>query len=97
MVDQYGGARYGNAKDDGVAAYQALFGDGSSGFAALLGGWRSSKWQLQRPRYRTATTGRVRRTSSDNAWYYNFNDGKLWRNGSLKTDGRSVRCIQPAR
>ncbi len=43
MVDQYGGARNGGAKDNGNGAFKALFGGGSSGFAAKLGGWRLSE------------------------------------------------------
>ena len=64
MVDQHGGAKYGNTKDVGKAAYNALIQNGSSGFAALLGGWRSSDWQLRQPRYVRPTTGRVRRDGS---------------------------------
>ena len=41
MAKEYGGADD-DARDVGKAAYQALFGDGSSGFAALLGGKRFS-------------------------------------------------------
>ena len=59
MVDNYGGAKYGNSKDGGASAYKALMDQGSSGLTALLGGYRipvgsSSPWAA------TATTGAVR-------------------------------------
>jgi uncharacterized protein (TIGR02145 family) len=57
MAKQYGGADD-DASDGGKAAYEALLGNGSSGFAAQLGGWRNSYYvAVSTPRGSSATTG----------------------------------------
>ena len=95
MAKKYGGADD-DASDDGKAAYNALFQNGSSGFAALLGGKRNSVGSYDflgtSGNYWTSTE-----SSSSKAWSYNFNDGKLWRSNYGQMFGRSVRCLQPAR
>ena len=56
LAESYGGLRvYENSdwveKGDSKESYKALSNNGSSGFAALLGGWRDSSGSLQLPRY----------------------------------------------
>jgi uncharacterized protein (TIGR02145 family) len=60
MAKQYGGADD-DASDGGKAAYEALLGNGSSGFAAQLGGWRYTNGSFH-SLGSSATTGLVRPT-----------------------------------
>ena len=92
MAKKYGGADD-DASDGGKAAYNALFQNGSSGFAALLGGWRFSVGGYDF----LGTYGDYWASTEDgsvDAWYYGFGDGKLWRNNNYRALGHSVRCLQ---
>ena len=92
MAKKYGGADY-DASDAGKAAYNALFQNGSSGFAALLGGWRFSDGSYAS----LGTFGDFWASTEYGrsvAWIYSFGDGKLWRNDDDQTLGHSVRCLQ---
>ena len=96
MVDKYGGAKNGNAKDDGKAAYKALMEGGSSGFAAQLGGWRNRSGYF----HYAGSSGVYWSNSpygSYLAWFYDFNRdfGQFYRyNYHYRDFGRSVRCLQ---
>lgn len=84
-----------DAKDEGKAAYQKLIEDGSSGFSALLGGYRNTVgdfYGLGRYGGYWSATEYV----PGYAWYYGFsrNTGELSRYGSSKTVGFSCRCVQ---
>lgn len=78
---------------DPKKAYQALIQGGSSGFQAVLGGWRSSSGS-----YSSLGSGGNYWSSTENdaddAWYYYFDYGKLYRNGSLRSIGFSCRCLK---
>jgi uncharacterized protein (TIGR02145 family) len=95
MVKEYGGASD-DARHGGKAAYEALFGKGSSGFAAQLGGWRASKDRyndLGGHGYYWTSTPYV----SNAAWYWGFpgGAGPLYHyQDSAPGFGYSVRCIQ---
>jgi uncharacterized protein (TIGR02145 family) len=94
MAKQFGGAND-DASDGGKAAYKALIEGGKSGFAAQLGGYRSSNgvfivlgaWGC----YWSAT-----QRDADRAWYYLFyrDVGRLSRVYYNKSVGRSCRCVQ---
>lgn len=99
----HGGLWYYGAVDKGdpKKAYSALIEGGSdsnrSGFAALLGGLRSTDGSFYDPDgygdYWSATE-----SGSGYAWYYFFSrdDGKLNRNHHNKGFGFSCRCVQGA-
>jgi uncharacterized protein (TIGR02145 family) len=94
MAKQYGGADD-DASDGGKAAYEALLGNGSSGFAAQLGGWRGTSGSF----YGLGSIGDYWSSTPDGgsfAWYYDFsrNVGKLYRIDYNRGYGRSVRCLQ---
>ena len=81
----------GNPKD----SYEDLLINGSSGFAAQLGGIRYSSGSY----YVEGADGSYWSSTArddDYAWFYDFNkrDGKLYRFVTLKTDAQSVRCLQ---
>ena len=88
MVEQFGGV-------GSEEAYKSLLKGGSSGFAALLGGGRSSDGSylsLERGGSYWSSTA----DDADDAWSYNFNSycSKLYRFNYYKSWGRSCRCIQ---
>ena len=98
LAESYGGLRvYENSdwveKGDSKESYKALSNNGSSGFAALLGGWRGSGGS-----YGSLGTSGVYWASTEvgsfDAWFYSFSDGKLWRYNLLRSYGHSVRCLQ---
>ncbi len=94
MAKQFGGVDD-DASDSGAAAYEALMNGGSSGFAALFGGWRSTVGSY----YHQGVYGYYWSGSSSdesNAWYYRFygDSKRLYRNYNHKGVGRSVRCLQ---
>ena len=73
LANEYGGIRSregGAYKEfgDPTTSFQQLSRDGSSGFAALLGGIRYSGGSYYNLGTSTATTGRVRRAVVDDAW-----------------------------
>ena len=89
--------KYGGADDDfangSKAAYNALFQNGSSGFAALLGGIRhagSSYYALGKYGSYWAST----EINSNEAWNYFFLNGKFRNDFGYQTASRSVRCLQ---
>lgn len=98
MTEWYGGV-YGDSKDSGRAAYQALLYGGKAGFNALLGGGRGlddDKYARleQHGFYWTATE-----SDTATAWFYNFGKGsrKLFgQNDGEKRRAFSVRCIRDA-
>ena len=91
----HGGLWDGEDKGDPKKAYSALLEGGSSGFAALLGGYRYTDGSFGKlgdyVNYWSATE-----YGSDYAWYYYFNgyNGKLGRYNYLKAWGFSCRCVQ---
>jgi len=94
----YGGYDdWGDGKDKGNAksSYKALIKNGSSGFTAQLGGYRSSDGSCNNldsdGRYWSSTE-----KSTGNAWYYYFykSSSKLLRYSHTKEAGRSCRCVQ---
>ena len=100
LAESYGGFYdWSVSKDigDPKQSYRELLVNGSSGFAALLGGIRYSSgsyYSLGASVYYWTST----ESSSSTAWFYNFNGGKLWRhNYDSQAYGHSVRCLQPAR
>ena len=98
LAESYGGFYdWSVSKDigDPKQSYRELLVNGSSGFAALLGGIRFSRGSYN---YLGTFGGYWTSTeSSSKAWSYDFYDGKLWRYFNDQTYGRSVRCLQPAR
>ena len=96
MVDNYGGAKYGNSKDGGASAYKALMDQGISGLAALLGGYRGSYGEfvyLGRNGYYWSSLER----DANGAWFYNFvGDGQRLNRHYLgdKSLGFSCRCVE---
>lgn len=94
MARQFSGADDG-AYDWGKAAYKALIHGGSSGFSALLGGWRDTDGSFNYLGdygvYWSATEN-----SSGSAWYYYFyrDNGELNRYYYNKGFGFSCRCVQ---
>ena len=96
LIREFGkGGLFSSKFKRGQKAYPALIEGGASGFAALLGGRRSSSGNydvLGSNGYYWSST----ESSSDNAWRCNFysDDRYVGRYGNLKTSGYSVRCIQ---
>lgn len=92
MAKLFGGSDD-DAKDGGMAAYKALIKGGSSGFQAILGGWRDSDGS-----YILLGSGGYYWSSMesdvDNAWGYYFYVGKLTRGLSGKSLGQSCRCLK---
>lgn len=78
---------------DPKKAYQSLIEGGSSGFAALLGGWRDTSGSYVSQGVIGHYWSGTERVAS-NAWGYNFNYGELYRNFNPKGHGFSVRCLQ---
>lgn len=74
-------------------AYEALMEGGSSGFAALLGGWRFTDGGYGGQGVFGNYWSDTERNAS-NAWYYYFNDGELVRYNNHKSYAFSVRCLQ---
>ena len=78
---------------DPEKSYQALFKGGSSGFSALLGGYRSSGGNfssLERSGYYWSAT----EFDADKAWNYYFGSGELFRDSYYKSLGPSCRCLK---
>jgi uncharacterized protein (TIGR02145 family) len=95
LARTYGGVSQ-DSEDKGKAAFKALFGPGSSGFQAVLGGGRSGNGQYARLDahgfYWTASE-----IDAGNSWYYNFGAGgqALHRqDGGEKRSAFSVRCVR---
>ncbi|MCB9291522.1 MAG: caspase family protein [Lewinellaceae bacterium] len=86
-----------NSKDVGnpKQAYSALIKGGSTGFSALLGGWRNTDGSFNSHGddgdYWSATE-----TSGSSAWDYNFNrsNGKMYRNIGNTASGFACRCVK---
>ena len=76
-------------------AYNFLIEGGESGFSAQLGGYRGSNGNYynlgKNSVYWSSTEG-----DDGSAWFFffNSNNGKLYRNDNYKTNARSVRCIK---
>ena len=89
------GVDSGGAKDKGKKAYNALYGQGSSGFDAQLGGWRNPAGQFgsigQDGVYWSRTSNK-----KGAAWYYYFVSGTpaFARNLADLRNAYSVRCIK---
>ena len=95
MAKKYGGADD-DASDKGVAAYRALINEGSSGFAAQLGGLRYSYGSYDSEGtygfYWSSTA-----QDDDSAWNYQSSvegNGKLYRYNYLKTR-RAIGALPP--
>lgn len=92
MAKQFGGVSD-DASDNGATAYKALINGGRSGFAALLGGRRNTDGSYYYQGVYGYYWSGTERGASD-AWGYNFNYGKLYRNNNRKSYAFSVRCLQ---
>ena len=95
MIDHYGGARYGNATDEGESAYNALFDKGGGGFGALLGGIHGpggESIRLENYGYYWSSS----EVDDENANYYYFHAApkRLVHDDFLKSLGFSCRCIK---
>lgn len=92
MAKLFGGSDD-DAKDGGKAAYKALIKGGSSGFQAVLGGWRYSNGSFStlgsRGYYWSSTE-----YGADYAWHYYFYNGELGRYDLLRSNGFSCRCLK---
>jgi uncharacterized protein (TIGR02145 family) len=95
MAKGYGGVSQ-DSEDKGKSAFQALFGDGSSGFHAVPGGGRAEDGEYAR----LDAHGFYWTSSEDgpaSGWYYNFALGgkALHRqSGGEKPRAFSVRCVR---
>ena len=91
----HGGLWDGSDKGDPKKAYSALLEGGSSGFAALLGGYRGPSGSFNNLGSSGGYwSGTEKGTQS--AWFYFFYSGlgELDRDALDKSGGRSCRCIQ---
>ena len=91
----HGGLWDGEDKGDPKKAYSALLEGGSSGFAALLGGWRYPDGSFGRLGVYGYYWGGTER-DAQYAWRYYFGSyyGKLYRYYLDKSYGFSCRCLQ---